>query len=525
MQGKRALFVLFAFPLLAQQTVATGEFSIAGAVVNSVTGERIKQALVQLTPAAARGARKTAFADAAGTFRFSGLPAGSYTITARKPHFAPSSPGVSITLSASREDISLPLEPLAVIKGRVLDSYGDPLSGILVHALQPRMENGHRHLEMLRWARSHDRGDYRLWDLAPGRYYVKVVGRSAATMLYVGERRPPAPDEAFAPVYYGGGPTAAAALPLTVAPGGEVQADFTLAVQPGRSIIGAVINAVPYRPAQIQLLSGDEDVGETRAVFNLADGRFRIQDLVDGAYTLRITQGEGSERTRAVETVEVAGRDIQGLIVRLAPGITVKGKVRVEGELPTGIRGLYRVSLTPRDAPDRSRQQDYSAQVDEILEFAIPSVLAGRYRVSMFTPIGYVASITSGDRDLLPDGEMTVVPDEPPAPLEIVVRTDGGQVTGSIVVDGRPAAAIVALVPVSGSSRDVVTRLAFQAGSFAFRNVPPGEYRVQAWKRDAEPEYANPEVLRALSNLGERLQVTPNGKHKLDLAAFSEVTP
>jgi hypothetical protein len=48
---------------------------------------------------------------------------------------------------------------------------------------------------------------------------------------------------------------------------------------------------------------------------------------------------------------------------------------------------------------------------------------------------------------------------------------------------------------------------------------------VQAWKRDAEPEYANPEVLRALSNLGERLQVTPNGKHKLDLTAFSEVTP
>jgi hypothetical protein len=345
-------------------------------------------------------------------------------------------------------------------------------------------------------------------------------------MMYVGELRPPASDEAFAPVYYGGGTTAATALPLTVAPGGEIQADFTLVLQPGRSILGAVINAVPYRPVQFQLLSGDEDVGETRAAFNAADGRFRIQDLVDGAYTLRITQGEGSERTRAVETVEVAGRDIQGLIVRLAPGITVKGKVRVEGKSPSGIRGTYyEVSLSPRDAPDRSEEEDYSTQVDDNWEFAIPSVLAGRYRVSVPTSIGYVASITSGDREVLPDGEMTVVPDEPPAPLEIVVRTDAGQVTGSLVVEGRPAAAIVALVPVSGSGREVMMTPALQAVGFKFDNVPPGEYRVHAWKQDAEPEYANPEVLRARSNRGERLQVTPNGNHKLDLTAFSEVTP
>ena len=379
MHGGQALLVLFAFPLLAQQTAATGEFSIAGAVVSSVTGERIKRVLVWLESPG--GAPKTAFADAAGTFRFSGLPARSYRIYAMKQHFADSSPGVSITLSASREDISLPMEPLAVIKGRILDSYGDPVSGILVHALQPRIENGHRRLEMRHWARSNDRGDYRLWDLAPGRYYVKVVGRSAATMIYVGELRLPASDEAFAPVYYGGGPTAATAPPLTVAPGSEIQADFALAVRPARTILGAVINAVPYRPAQIQLLSGDEDVGETRAAFNAADGRFRIQDLVDGAYTLRITQGEGSERTRAVEIVEVAGRDIQGLIVRLAPGITVKGKVRVEGTSPSGIRGtLLEVSLSPRDAPDRSGDEDCNAQVDDNWEFAIPSVLAGRYQ-------------------------------------------------------------------------------------------------------------------------------------------------
>lgn len=524
MHLRQALLVLFAFPLLAQPRAAKGDFSLAGTVVNSLTGERIRQALLRLTPAA--GAARTVLTDGAGAYRFSGLPAGSYRVSANKPHFAPSSPGVSITLNSSRDDVSVSLQPLGVIKGRILDFYGDPVSGVLVHALQPRIEGGQRRLTMLRWARSNDRGDYRLWDLAPGRYYVKAVGRGGATMMYVGEFRLPVSDEAFAPVYYGGGPNAATAAPLTVAPGGEAQADFALAVRPARSIFGTVVNAVPYRPAEIQLLSGDEDVGETRAAFNAADGRFRIQNLVDGAYTLRITQGRGSDRTRAVETVVLAGRDIQGLIVRLVPGITVKGKVRAEGEFPSGMRGLYRVTLRPRDASDRSRPEDYyGAQVDENLEFAIPGVLAGRYGVSVSTPIGYVASITAGDQDLLTVGELKVAAGEPPTPLEVVIRTDVGQVTGSVLIDGRPATAAVALVPASDSGRDVMTAFASGDGSFAFLNVPPGDYRLCAWKPGAVPEFTDPEVLRALSDSGERLYVAPGGKQKLDLTAFSEVTP
>ena len=93
------------------------------------------------------------------------------------------------------------------------------------------------------------------------------------------------------------------------------------------------------------------------------------------------------------------------------------------------------------------------------------------------------------------------------------------------MIDGQPAAAMVALVPASDSGRDVIRTPADHDGSFAFHNVPPGDYRLHAWRPGAAPEYADPEVLRALSDRGERLQVAPNGKHKLDLTAFSEVTP
>jgi hypothetical protein len=70
-----------------------------------------------------------------------------------------------------------------------------------------------------------------------------------------------------------------------------------------------------------------------------------------------------------------------------------------------------------------------------------------------------------------------------------------------------------------------MTTPADRDGNFTFHNVPPGDYRLHAWKQGAAPEYADPEVLRALSDRGERLNVAPNGNHKLDLTAFSEVTP
>ncbi len=503
-------FILFALPLVSQEQ----SYSISGVVVNSITGEPLKEALVQVGSHKGR-ALEPALTDASGAFRFAQLASGTYSITATKPGFGEAAESVTATVGPSRDNITVRLRPLAVIKGRVVDSYGDPVSGVLVQALQPRMEDGRRKMQMRVWARSNDRGDYRLAELAAGRYYVKVAGRGGGTMLYVGEVRPALSDEAFAPVYYGGGRSAADAIPLTAEPGVELQADFTLALQPGHNIVGAVINAAPYRPLKIDLLSGDEDAGATPAIANAADGRFRIQNVVDGTYKLIVSQGEGADRTRAVERIDVAGRDFTGLIVRLSAGATLTGSMRVEGELPPGSRMYSMVQLTALDATSSERDSGHSANVDSDGKFEIPHVLPGRYRVRLNTAAGYVASISTGDK-ALGDHELTVTDMETPAPLEIVVRTDAGEVTGTVVIDGRPATAIVTLVPTSGPSDDNLVSYASN-GSFVFPKVPPGEYRAYATKAGTEDS----EVTSATGG-GERVDVVPNGKHKVELTRLTE---
>src|SRR5262249_44322128 len=76
---------------------------------------------------------------------------------------------------------------------------------MMVRAMRYAYVNGKRQLHPARIATSDDRGAYRLFDLAPGRYYIQAVRRSAAAY------HPAATD-----------PSGAA--PVVVAPGEEARA-------------------------------------------------------------------------------------------------------------------------------------------------------------------------------------------------------------------------------------------------------------------------------------------------------------
>ena len=106
MRRPLVLLALFAMSLFGQET---GEFAIAGAVANALNGQRIGQALVQLTSSGRPSRTYRFLSDAGGTFRFSGLPAGPYALQARKPGFGPPVEPLPITIGPSREDVSLPM--------------------------------------------------------------------------------------------------------------------------------------------------------------------------------------------------------------------------------------------------------------------------------------------------------------------------------------------------------------------------------------------------------------------------------
>jgi len=138
----------FVLPLAA----ADATFCIGGTIVNAVSGEPMRRAAIS-TPDSAT------LSDAAGSFRFCGLPAGSYSINAEKPGFLMG--GARATVGPSREDLTLRLQPLAVLTGKVTDGDGNPVEGANVQLLSFAIGNGRRNVRLEAAQTADDRGEYR----------------------------------------------------------------------------------------------------------------------------------------------------------------------------------------------------------------------------------------------------------------------------------------------------------------------------------------------------------------------------
>src|SRR5439155_10393652 len=163
-----------------------GTAVIAGRVVAADTGRPIKRARVMVS-AGGRQARATT-TDEQGRFRITDLMGGSYTITASRTGFVdavygqrrPLQPGTAIQLADGQElaTIDLRLVRGGVITGRVLDEDGEPLARAVVTVQRYQYVRGERQLSPAGGDQTDDRGQYRVFGLPAGDYYVSADAAS-----------------------------------------------------------------------------------------------------------------------------------------------------------------------------------------------------------------------------------------------------------------------------------------------------------------------------------------------------------
>src|SRR5205809_6605362 len=70
--------------------------------------------------------------------------------------------------------VLLAMPPTGSIAGRVYDKNGEPLGNAEVMAMRQVYKDGRRTLTIVQTVATNDRGEYRLFWLAPGRYYVSA---------------------------------------------------------------------------------------------------------------------------------------------------------------------------------------------------------------------------------------------------------------------------------------------------------------------------------------------------------------
>ena len=164
----------------------TGTGRIRGRVLASETGAPVRRAQVHISGPDI-GA-KTAMTDAEGRYEFRDLPAGRFNLSVVKSGFVtmqygqnrPFEPGRPIELteaqSLDKADVTLPRG--SVLSGRVLDEFGEPVADANVSAMRMQFMNGRRRLVNAgRSGQTNDLGQFRLYGLPPGDYYVSATLR------------------------------------------------------------------------------------------------------------------------------------------------------------------------------------------------------------------------------------------------------------------------------------------------------------------------------------------------------------
>src|SRR5258708_21403539 len=252
---------------------AVGTAQISGVIKNASDDSPIARARVSAAADVLPQPRVT-LSGADGKYSLTDLTAGSYTISVARTGYARQaySQGHSITSTpmalASGQpmrNVDFALVPGGFIVGRIFDEDGSPFAGAIVDALVTRSDNGTDTLFSVSSSQTDDRGEFRLFGLAPGHYYVsaadpafRAVSTPKGVLYYSPTYFPGVPfaDQARPVVVTGAGDPPKVELQLTLVPPARVAGQ--LQASDGRPLFSAAIIMSPVEGAGAPIVSPED---------------------------------------------------------------------------------------------------------------------------------------------------------------------------------------------------------------------------------------------------------------------------
>lgn len=549
---------------------AMGTAVLEGVVVTTAEPPMpVRRALVTLSGAEIVGNQTTA-TDDKGMFRFDGLPAGRYLLTAQKAAFVTShygspglgrGPGTPVALEeAQRVAVSMRLTRGAVLAGTVRDAAGRPIPSGQVQLSSPVMANGE-----VRWLpvrtqvpiiTTDERGRYRIYGLTPGEYVVRGSGSSGHTgnlrlitpaALEAAQREldqrargqlpaatpDPLPQVTWIAAFAPGVPDRDAAQRFSLREGQEyLGADVTLSL--GRS---ARVSGTTRGPGGGPLTNVSIAIINTRdrttwaspgMVRPDAEGAFTLPSMAPGEYAFVGRGSEGSARGQAPLTLHtftpfvMQGDPVTGVLLEFAAGGVVSGRVDTSGRpLPEGLR----LTLAQVDGVAGLSFGAQTAVPASDGTFLIEGVPPGRFRVTA-AGLGALAlrAAVLEDKDTL-DDPFEVTAGQHIAGLRVTLTDRPTVVTGTLVDQlGRPAPEYGVVMFSTDralwfSAPRRMTGLVRldSTGAYRITGLPPGTYYLSALTDAAPQQLADPSFLEQLAASALTVTLTEGEQKRQDL--------
>jgi hypothetical protein len=490
--------------------------AIEGQILNGVTGEPLKKAAVTLQIIGSRGQPTVTVTDAAGQFAIKEIDAGRYVLSAERNGFVrqqygsrSNRPG-TLTLDRGQRmrDIVIKLMPQAVITGRILDEDNEPVAGVTVQTLRYGYMQGKRQLMPASSEQSNDLGEYRVYGLSAGKYYVTAMLRKQSS------------EESYPPVYYPGANDPATAIQVDVAAGGEARGiDMSLhrvhTVRVRGKIPdlprGTVVRLMP-RGSSFSFLGGAQ-----MAQISSQEGDFEYRGIAPGSYVMLIDLQENGRHRSVRQALEVGNAGVDGVTIAIPSTASLEGQVRVDGQGETNL-GSLTVQLQFREPIPLGTP---AGHVKPDGSFGIEDITPDSYDVSVSGLPGgyYLKSASVSNQDVLESG-LTVTSGA--AKLDLVVSPSGGQVDG-VVADAKqqPAkAATVVLIPEAARQ----SRLSlFQTagtdpnGHYSIQGIAPGDYTLYAFEDLPPGAFQDPAFMKPFEKSAQSVTVREGGHESKQL--------
>jgi uncharacterized protein (DUF2141 family) len=525
---------------------AAGTGEISGVLSSSDTPPQpVRRAVVTISGDTLPDARSVV-TDDAGRFAFRQLPAGTFSVRARKAAsleakygaVRPGRPGSPIVLAAGEHRVlGVTMFKGAAISGVLRAPDGTPASDmpvvavdVLSQALPPFQT------EIFT---TNDRGAYRIYGLMPGEYVVIATpvyegagglgaipaGRMEAVLADLARRQsavgtsrgaPTAPDSPtrpvnYAPVYFPGTAFYSEATRIRLQAGDERDGvSFDVSYAPVATIAGTIVGDVPnlastelslvipgplllHVPGLRGITSQPPNERGEFSYLNVAPGRYSI--VARARRPQPASAAVPGEQLFAVTEVDVRGQEVSGVILQLQPGGTLAGKVGFDAStasIPSDLTA-FRVSLN--QIGGTSTAFAAGTRVGTSLSSVAPATPNpdGTFRVAGVGPTAYTLSV------------------QMPADLRQTWRLRSATIDGRDLLDEVIEGPSIALANVSVTLTDKRTELSgtFQSAS----GQPAVEYFMIAFSQD-------PQHWRAGARRSQFTRPATNGRF-----VFSDLPP
>ena len=542
-------------PPQAPAAVTHGTARIIGRVVAADTGAVVRGATVLVQ--ADTLATVTATTDGDGRFDVPRLGAGRYRIRVSKSGFVTTSFGAAtakaggLVLAAGqsldRGDLALPRG--GVLTGRVFDEFGDPVAGVSVQALRSSYINpGNRRLATEAATETNDLGEFRIFGLRPGQYFIAASLRRM--QLAVADAGAPAArfaasTQGSAPTFYPGTSNGSEATAVAVVAGRETSGlDLRLLAVPLARVSGTVVDASGRPPSGMFVwLNPSRSDGAVFSSAMIADldalGRFSVPNVAPGDYRIDVESRarmeamartgstgigqdfSGPDHQSASVPVSVNGQDVDGVTIQIGRAARLSGKVTVDG-MPPAAEDVSRATVTVTSTyPGLSATLNAaSARVNPDGTFAVTSAAGIRMlRVHGLPDSLFLKSIRARGVDVTDEGLDVDREDVPDVEIDLTVKPT--RVVGTAKdAEGAPLRQFSVIVFPENSrlwtvmmNRVVVAQAASADGTFSVVGLPAGRYFAAAVESLVDGEWAEPANLEKLRATATSFKLG-DGEHK-----------